>query len=64
MKQLNNSLINVKRSELPPQMAPLVPYLSNGLGVKIPFQGVLKEHSKVLIRMDYFHLFIIIWIVL
>ena len=37
---------NVKRSEL---MDLLVPFLNDGLGVKIPFQGVLKDRSEAFI---------------
>jgi len=59
IKQLNNSLINVKRYELPHQMKSLVPFLSDGLGVKIPFQGVLNDRFEVLLRMDYLHCFIV-----
>ena len=40
-------------------MESLVPFLSDDLGVKIPFQGVLKDRSQVFIRTDYFHLFIV-----
>ena len=59
IQQLNNSWINVKRSELLQQMESLVPFLSDGLGVKIPFQGVLNDRFEVLLRMDYFHCFIV-----
>ena len=56
MKQLKNSWINVKRSEL---LQLLVSFFSDGLGI-IPFQGLpkAKGHSKAFIRMDYFHIFI------
>ena len=56
IKQLKNSWINIKRAELPQQMEALVPFLSDGLGVKIPSEGVLKDRSEVFTRMDYFHL--------
>ena len=58
IKHLKNSWIKVKRSELPQQMKSLVPFLSDGTGVKTPFRGVLKYRSEVFIPMDYFHLFI------
>ena len=46
IKQLKNSWSNVKRSEL---MDLLVPFLNDGLGVKTPFQGVLKDRSEAFI---------------
>ena len=55
IKQRKNSWINVKRYELPQQMESLVPFVSDGLGVKITFQGVLRHRFEVLLRMDYFH---------
>ena len=58
IKHLKNSWIKVKRSELPQQMESLVPFLSDGTGVKTPFRGVLKDRSEVFIPMDCFHLFI------
>ena len=58
IKHLKNSWIKVKRSELPQQMESLVPFLSDGTGVKTPFRGVLKYRSEVFIPMDCFHLFI------
>ena len=57
-KQHKNSWISIKRFQLQQQMESLVSFLSDDLGVKIPFQGVLKDRSEVFIRMDYFHLFI------
>ena len=39
-------------------MKSLVLFLNDDLGVKIPFWGVLKDRSKVFIRIDYSHLFI------
>ena len=33
-------------------------FFRDGLGVKISFQGVLKERADVFIQMDYFLLFI------
>ena len=36
-------------------MQSLVPFLSDGFGVKIPFQDVLEDRSEVLIRMDSFY---------
>ena len=36
-----------------------MPFLSDGLSVKIPLQGVLKDCSEVFMRMDYFHFFIL-----
>ena len=59
IKLLKNSWISVKRSELLQQKESLVPFLSDGLGVKIPFQGVFKDRSEVFMRMDYFHLLVI-----
>ena len=38
-------------------MESLVPFLIDGLGVKIPYQSVLKDRSEVFIRIDYFHRF-------
>ena len=58
IKQLKNSSIEVKKSELPQQMESLVSFFRNGLGVKVSFQGVIQEHADVFIQMDYFHLFI------
>ena len=55
-ERVKNSWIKVKRSELPQQMESLVPFLSDGTGVKTPFRGVLKDRSEVFIPMDYFHL--------
>ena len=57
IKLLKNSWISVKRSELLQQMESLVSFLSDGLSVKIPFQGVLKDRSEVFIPVNYFHLF-------
>ena len=59
IKQHKNSWISIKRFQLLQQMESLVPFLSDDLGVKIPFQGVLKDRSQVFIRMYYFHLFIV-----
>ena len=59
IKQHKNSWISMKRFQLLQQLESLVPFLSDVLGVKIPFQGVLKDRSQVFIRMDYFHLFIV-----
>ena len=36
----------------------LVSFFRNGLGVKVSFQGVIREYADVFIQMDYFHLFI------
>ena len=58
-KQHKNSWISIKRLQLLQQLESLVSFLSDDLGVKIPFQGVLKDRSQVFIRMDYFHLFIV-----
>ena len=41
IKQLKNSWIEVKKSELPQQMESLVSFFRNGLGVKVSFQGVI-----------------------
>ena len=35
-----------------------MPFLGDGLGVKIPFQGVLNDRFEVILRMDYFHCFV------
>ena len=59
IKQLQNGWINVKRSELPHQMESQMSFLSDGLGVKITFEGVLNDRFGVLLRMDYFHCFIV-----
>ena len=53
IKLLKNSWISVKRSELLQQMESLVSFLSDGLSVKIPFQGVLKDRSEA---VSYTHL--------
>ena len=59
IKQLKNRWINVKRSELPHQMESQMSFLSDGLGVKITFEGVLNDRFGVLLRMDYLHCFIV-----
>ena len=59
IKELKNSLIDVKRSELWQQIESLVPFLCDGLGVLTPFQSVFKDCTKILIPVVYFNRFTI-----
>ena len=62
IKQLKDSWINVKNLGSRSRRESLVPLLIDGLGVKIPYQSVLKDRSEVFIRIDYFTASLSIWI--
>ena len=50
------AMASVLRSHLMVSSKIVPRYLYDGLSVKIPFDGVLKDRSEVFIPMDYFHL--------